>query len=429
MKHFLAIAALFCSIHVFAQVDGDPLYAKVATSNATFKAWRPFYSSSVEEERWRKDYLWPLYTRKGFKDERYSRVLFFGYSSDFSSHTSRERTWVLPFYFSGTSAEGEDYRAVFPLGGTIHEFLGRDKVSFALFPAWYTSDINEVHSWSVLWPLISKTKGDKVDRFRVLPFYGRNTLEGEFVKKYYMYPFFSTVEYTNARNPGGGFVFIPFYGKISTEKADNYWVLPPFFRYMKSDEQRIVHAPWPFVQLADGEIKKRIFWPLYGKKEMGPLSKEYWAWPIFWNSTTRHTHHEQRRKKIIPFVHYQSDVVTQSMKDHDVGDVVSRYWKVWPLMSWERNPEQSQFRTLELWPWRNPSGIERNWAPWWTVYRRVDVDGDVGHHALWGLYRQNKSPEHFEWSLLKGLAGYKNTENSRRYRFLFMWFGDKEESP
>ena len=430
MRRLLISLALFFSVAAFAQIDGDPLYANtVGTHGASFYAWRPFYSSSTAPERWRKDYLWPLYTKKGFKEEQYSRFLFFGYSTDFSPDTERDRNWVIPFYFQGTSNEGEDYLAIFPFGGTIYEFLGRDKVSFVLFPIWYTSDINEVHSWTVLWPLISGTKGDDVDRFRVLPFYGRNTLEGEFEKKYYVWPIMSTVKYTNERNPGGGFIFVPIYGQIKTERADNYWVIPPFFRYMASEEQWIVHAPWPFVQLADGVMKKRIFWPFYGKKELGTLSRQYMLWPILWNNVTTYAAHEQQRKKVIPFFHYQADVVTKDVKEYEVGDVTSKYWKLWPLMSWERNAEKSRFRTLELWPARNTPGIERNWAPWWTLYRRVNDEGEIGHHVLWGMYRQKKSPEHFEWSLLKGLAGYKNTENNRRYRFLFMWFGDEEKQP
>ncbi|MEI6891323.1 MAG: hypothetical protein V5783_04040 [Pontiella sp.] len=430
MKTLLISLALFFSVAAFADIDGDPLYANtVGTNGASFYAWRPFYSSSTGPERWRKDYLWPLYTKKGFKDEQYARFLFFGYSMKFSPETERERHWLLPFYFQGISAEDEDYLAIFPLGGTIYEFLGRDKITFVLFPIWYTSDINDVHSWTVLWPLISSTQGEKVDRFRVLPFYSRNTLAGEYEKKYYGWPLLSTVKYTHERNPGGGFIFIPIYGQIKTEKADNYWLFPPFFRYMASEKQWIVYAPWPFIQLADGEIKKRIFWPFYGKKELGTLRKQYMFWPIFWNRVTTYAEHERRSKKVVPFFHYQADVVTKAVKEYEVGEARSKYWKLWPLMSWERNAEHSRFRALELWPLRNTAGIERNWAPWWTLYRRVNEGGEIGHHVLWGIYRQKRSPEQFEWSLLKGLVGYKNIENNRSYRFLFMWFGDEEKQP
>ncbi|MDF7806747.1 hypothetical protein P4E94_04800 [Pontiellaceae bacterium B12219] len=430
MMRFISVGlSLLLSVSALAQVDGDPLYTNISVSNETFYAWRPFYSSSTEPERWRKDYLWPLYTKKGFKEEQYSRFLFFGYSSDFSPDTDRERNWLVPFYFQGTSAAGEDYLAVFPFGGTIYEFLGRDKVTFVLFPFYGTSDINEVHTITVFWPFGSKAVGDKVYRFRVFPFYANNTLEGEFVKKYYMWPFYSTVDYIHERNPGGGFILFPIYGKINTERADNYWVIPPFFRYMTSDDQWIVHAPWPFIQLADGMMDKRIFWPFYGKKSMAALTKQYMIWPFFWNNTSRYATYDQSRKKIIPFVYTQKNVVTQETKEHAVGDVLSNYWKIWPLMSWDRVDDKSRFRTLELWPMRNTPGIERNWAAWWTLYTRTHVEDETGHNVLWGVYRQKKSLGHFEWSLLKGVAGYKKTGNNRRYRILFMWVGDEEEQP
>ncbi|MCP4214133.1 MAG: hypothetical protein GY765_05730, partial [bacterium] len=252
MKSWVLSLVLLGSFGASAQLDGDPLYANVVESNETFYAWRPFYSSSTEPERWRKDYLWPLYTKKGFKEEQYARFLFFGYSTDFSPDTERDRNWFIPFYYQGTSTDGNDYLAIFPFGGTIYEFLGRDKVTFVLFPFYATSDINEVHTTTILWPFGSKATGDKVYRFRVFPFYVNNTLKGEFVKKYYLWPIVSKVEYTNERNKGGGIVVVPIYGKVKTELADNYWVIPPFFRYMSSEDQWIVHAPWPFIQLSDG---------------------------------------------------------------------------------------------------------------------------------------------------------------------------------
>ncbi len=426
----LIILLLFFGAAVSAQIDGDPLYVnKVETNGHSFYAWRPFYSSTVEGERWRKDYLWPVYTRKGFQDETYGRFLFFGYSSDFEEDTDRHRNWIIPFWFSGTSKSDEDYLAVFPFGGNICEFLGRDKVSFVLFPVYAKSHINEVKTTTVLWPIGSKTTGGKVERFRVWPFYGMSSLEGEYVKKSYLWPIFHTVEYTNEHNPGGGFILVPVYGRIKTEQADNYWLAAPFFRYMRSDGQWIVHAPWPFIQLADGDMKKRIFWPFYGKKSLGTQTKQYWLWPLLWNNKTDYAAHVQHRRNAVPFFYYRSDVVTKKTASHEVGDVPNRYWKLWPLMSWERVENKSRFRTLDLWPLRNTPGIERNWAPWWTLYRRMNDNGETGHHLLWGLYRQTHGEEEFEWSLLKGFLGYKKSESNRSYRFLFMRFGEEEEQP
>ncbi|MCF7816520.1 MAG: hypothetical protein K9M54_01460 [Kiritimatiellales bacterium] len=431
IRIYLYFAALLsmglCSAR--AEFDWDPFYGQLSSTNgAEFFAVRPFYSSSADPvtERWRKDYLWPLYTKKGFQEEQYSRFLFFGYSADFTPEDNRHHNWVIPFYFQGVDANGESYFALFPIGGTIHEFLGRDEIMFVLFPIFGKSRINEVKTTSVLWPIYSRSQGEKVDRFRVWPLYGTSSLQGEFNKKFILWPIYTSVQYTNDRNPGGGFILVPIYGHIKTEKADNYWLVPPFIRYTTSADQWIVHAPWPFIQMADGIMYKRIVWPLYGKKHLGTLTRQYFLWPFIWNNKTEYVHYDQHRRLAIPFFSYESQVVTKPTEHHVTGEVFSRYWKLWPLMSWERNETDSRFRTLDLWPMRNTPGIERNWAAYWTLYSRTNSDGEIGHDLLWGLYRQTKSPEQFEWSLLKGLVGYKNTQNNRQYRFLFMWFGGEE---
>jgi hypothetical protein len=430
MRRLLFILVLLGSLPVWAGFDADPLYERVADTNGMeFLAVRPFYSKVVDpqHERWNKDYLWPLYTRKGFQDETYSRFLLFGWSQDFSETNNRHRVWVIPFYFKGESSAGEKYFALFPIGGSIHEFLGRDKVGFVLFPLYGRSHINDVHTTSILWPIYSKTEGPRDHRLRVWPFYGTSTRDDDFVKKFVLWPFYTSVQYTNERNPGGGFILLPIYGRVVTEKWENRWYLAPFFRHMTSEEQTIVHAPWPFIQLADGEMHKRVFWPLYGKKSLGTQTNQYWLWPFLWNNKTEYGCYNRHRRFIVPIFSYQADVVTQAENGHEVGDVTMRYWKLWPLMSWERRNEDSRFRMLDLWPLRHTPGIERNWAPYWSLYRRVRNNGEVGHHFLWGVYRHAKSLEKFEWSLLKGLAGYKKEGDQRCFQFLFMWFGDTEE--
>ncbi len=430
MRTMLFIALLCGTLAAEASFDWDPFYEHLETANgSTFSAWRPFYSTSVNGERWRKDYLWPLYTRKGFRDETYGRLLFFGHSKDFSPETEREHTWLIPFYFQGTSKDGTDYLAVFPIGGSIHEFMGRDRLWFVLFPLYAESSINDVHTTSVFWPIYSRTVGDRIDRFRVWPLYGRSALENEFEKKFILWPLYNSVRYTNDRNPGGGFVLLPIYGRIVTEQAVNQWFLPPFFRFASGEDERVVHAPWPFIQWADGDLYKRYVWPLYGKKTVGTLERQFLFWPVIWNSRVHYADHEQHRFRVLPVFHYESQVTTQSRGDLAAGEVVDRYWKLWPLMGWDRHEDASRFRMLELWPLRNTAGIERNWAPLWTLYRRTSEEGRVGHRLLWGLYDQKRSDEGFEWSLLKGLVGYNNTGSTRSFRLLFIGFGGEEDQP
>ena len=426
MRKLFAIVLLGLGLpfSVMAESDWEPFYRNASSGDMSLQAWHPFYSSFEGKERWQKDYLWPLFTRKGFKDEEYARFLVLGWHSDFSKGEGRERTWVLPFYFQGTAADGAHYFALFPLGGRICEFLTRDRIDFVLFPLWARSSINEVKTTSVLWPIYSKTKGDGVERFRVFPFYGSSKLAGKYHKQFVCWPFYTSVKLTGARNPGSGFILFPLYGHVRTEHGRNQWFFPPFFRFAEGDGQRIVYAPWPFVQWSDGDVYKRYLWPLYGEKEAGTLSCRFLFWPLIWSSVNQRAENKQERFSVLPF--FQSEKTIRSTSD--VPDEVERrvesnYWKVWPLMSWERKGEVSRFRLLDLWPMRNTEGIERNWAPLWTLYRQTQNDGVVERRLLWGIYDQKKGANESEWSLLKGLVRYNKKEGGRTLRILFFRFG------
>ncbi|MBN2683708.1 MAG: hypothetical protein JXR40_00380 [Pontiellaceae bacterium] len=404
-----------------------PFYEAVEANGVRMRAVRPFYSSVETEERWEKDYLWPLYVRKGFKDEEYARFFVVGWHNDFSSGEGRERTWVLPIYFQGRAADGENYFGLFPLGGHLRDFLGRDRIDFALFPLWARSQVNEVKTTSVLWPIYSRTQGDGVDRFRIWPLYGESTLEGSYQKKFVLWPIFSSVKYTNPGNPGGGFILFPLYGHVQTEKGDNHWILPPFFRFAEGGGQRIINAPWPFIQLSDGDVYKRYLWPLYGKKQAGSSTQKFWLWPVIWDRKTELGDRTQERFNVMPFFYSEKEVLTKAVGEAEVGDTASKYWKVWPLMSWDQRGETSRFRLLDLWPMRETDGVERNWAPLWTLYRRMENDGAVQHRLLWGIYEQEKGKGSAEWSLLKGLVKYKKTERGSSFRVLFFRFGNAEK--
>ena len=119
-----------------------PFYDNRTTDEGSFFAVRPLYSHTVLNEKGVEvsDYFWPLYSRKEFKDEQSSRALFFWYTCKFDVKKNglRDRNWLLPFYFQGTDVHGTNYFALFPLGGTIREFLGRDEIEFVLFPAFGT---------------------------------------------------------------------------------------------------------------------------------------------------------------------------------------------------------------------------------------------------------------------------------------------------
>jgi hypothetical protein len=426
-----------------------------STQGLKLLALRPFFSRVEDPVRQNaaEDYLWPLGTYRRLEQEERSRYLiFFSFRHQQTpggeAQRRRYRFWLLPFYFQGRDGQGVEYRAVFPLGGTLREFVGRDEIRFVLFPLRSTSRLNDLETSNWLWPIISETTGAGVHRRRVFPFYGRSTREGQFDKKFILWPFWTSAQYAFPGGSGGGHVLFPLYGHMKMEDQETWWVLPPFFRFTEGRKLDLVYCPWPFFQKASGEDYEKLYlWPLYGYKRVGDFQRTFWLWPLIWDEQEQRGAELQERFMLAPFFLNER----QGLPPGPDGQAVrprTRHQKLWPLYSYRRIGEDARFRTLELWPFAEVDAVERNWAPLWTLYSRTRHEGNRDTELLWGLYRSQQREDGrryrslfplFEtrreiegggsWSLLKGLLGGERSGSQRSFRLLYFFtFGDDEES-
>jgi hypothetical protein len=444
-----------------------PLYeSATSTNNLSMQAWRPLYSE-VEDpagDREAGDFLWPLGTTRDLGHQTSWRALFFfGFNHDNKTNQPRERAWYIPFYFSGRDASGQTYRAVFPLGGSIHEFLGRDEISFVLFPIRSTSRLNDLHTSNWLWPVYSVTTGPKTYRFRVFPFYGKSVREGQYEKRFVLWPFWTQSRYDHPKSSGSGFILFPVVGHMKLTDQEVWWAIPPLFKFAHGQKLDQINAPWPFYQYARSKVPgeaahplfqqhpagnyyaKRYVWPLWGRRQMGGIDRTFALWPLLWWQTVERPAVIQHRFQAVPFWMSQRDVAVSNQQ------VVARYNKLWPLYSYHRQGDESRFRTLELWPFAETAAVERNWAPLWTLWSRQRMGDQRETEVLWGLYRdQNRgaaarrvslfplfersreaADSRQSWSLLKGLLGRERVGSQVRWRLLYLLhFGRlPEEAP
>jgi hypothetical protein len=407
----------------------------------TFKAVRPFYSRAADSNALKASshYLWPVATRTQFKSEEQWRVILaFGFNHNYTNPTPRYRFWLIPFYFQGRDKKGETYRAVFPLGGSIHEFLGRDEINFILFPIRSTSKLNDLETSNWLWPFIATTRGDDTYRFRVFPFYGISTRENEYRKRFVLWPFWNSAQYAYPGSSGSGYILFPLWGRMELENQRTTWVLPPFFRFTKGVKADLVHCPWPFFTYQRGDINKLYVWPLYGRKKSLVIDRTYYAWPFIWNTYLNQSTVYRHRFSVVPFFHWETTWDRDA--EHNVTtNIVGRYSKLWPLYSYRRIDDEYRFRMLELWPLAEAPGIERNWAPFWSLYTRSGKGGNRETEVLWGMYRsqaredgsrywslfplyerkKQADPPLRRWSVLKGLMGRETAGDEARWRLLY----------
>lgn len=445
----------------YTDVNGDthfrmlgPFYERaVSPTGMQLRAVRPIYGSATDSntERHVKDIVWPVMSMKRFRKESGWRFLLTYYNDfDRTNPKSRYRFWSLPIYFQGRDVHTNWYAAVFPIGGQIHEVLGRDTVSFVLFPLYASSAVDDVRTVDWVWPIYSRTQGDGIYRFRVFPFYGRNHHKSKYEKRFILWPFWTWAHYHYPRQSGTAWILFPVWGHAKLEDQNTVWVIPPLFRFTHGQRLNVVNCPWPVIQWRSGEERRLYLWPLWGYNNRASVRKAFFLWPIFHTEQIDRGDTYSERFLAIPFI--QSEVRKQ--RPGGPGQkptVVARYHKLWPLLSYQTDGDARRFRTLELWPLRNTGPIERCYAPFWTLYCHTARGDSFDDELLWGLYRhQRRGHDHrfvsvfpvvdwtidhrgegaFSWNLLKGLVGYERRGTQRTVRVLYwLRFGPKEKTP
>ena len=433
--------------HSRLRVLGPFIETRYDGEGKRFHAVRPFYSRTEDstQDRTVSDIVWPLgmvKERQGETDWRF--LLAFGHDFDSEDSGSRHRWNIFPLFFGGEDAAGDRYFAAFPFGGTLHEFLMRDRITFALFPLYAYSEQADNKTHSVLWPFCSRTVGDDVYRLRVFPFYGISENQDRWTKRFVMWPFWTSVDYHYPGEKGGGYVLFPLFGKTDVGDRHSRMFLPPFFKWERGEDgHRALNCPWPLFQYRRGEIDRFYIWPLFGRESRKDERRWFTLWPIVSGRRTERSDGIGRRFRIVPLVYYASKA-HPSLSPDEPDAVFSRYFKLWPLVSYRREEDTSRLRLLALWPMKHTAGIERNWAPLWSLYSRERVGMATESEFLWGLYRRRRTEEsrsmsvfpllqtssstadegRRSWSLLYGLIGYKREGLRKQLRMLyFLKFG------
>ncbi len=459
------IAFYFCLILISIQasasyeIDWGPLFSKrvssdgevswralgplwefsSGTNESRLLAIRPFYSRQYAPDRGKtsKDVLWPVWTGKDWDDgaAQWRCMLLASWRDDnIEDDQSFYSFRILPFYFQGRDRSGKPYRALFPLGGNIRNFLFYDEVRFCLFPLYGRTQVNDLHGQFALWPIFAQAKSDDIDRYRVFPFYGYSRRRDDFEKHFVMWPIWSHVRYGYPEASGTGYVFFPFWGHTKLTDQESWMFLPPFFRFSRSDRLNQTFAPWPFVQINDGMADQVYLWPFWGHKESPGFEHDFIAWPFYLRTKTSSPVDESRQTSLFPLI-FASDY---AKTNEPAADVMKR--KVWPLYSWHREANHSLLRTPSLFPIKDWEQIDRNYAPLWTLYSREAAPEMVEHEVLWGLYRyrhlnhiskqcslfplvrfnDQMSDNAVSWSILEGALGYSRSPERRYLRLLYL---------
>ncbi len=427
------------------RILGPLLERSLGPTNQTLHAVRPLYAREREATGWtHHDLLYPLGTGSTLGNDTEWRVLVGWYQDyDTSNPASAWRLMVLPIYFQGRTREGDHYFAIFPIGGTIGDFLFRDRIDFALFPLWMRSEVRGIETVNWLFPVFARTDDPRLRQLRIFPFYGRTQRRDYYRKRFVLWPIWTDAVWTYRNSHGRGFVFFPFYGRLQLSDQSSWMVFPPFFRHSWSAQLSSGFYPWPFVQVESGTREKFYLWPLFGYRAQAGYRYRFLLWPLIHQTRTDRGDRDLHTFKALPFVYHETERIRYPDPSRKAPPPAGRF-ELWPLGAWDRpsaGPER--VRVPDLWPGRNMPAIDRSWAPWWTLYRLDRRGPDADSEALWGFYRhirrgdqashlslfplfertrdERAGTSHASWSILKGLLAREEDDGRARVRLLYVF--------
>ena len=238
--------------------------------------WARATDPAADKAAW--DFCWPLAAGKTFGKEKSWRVLLtWFFDADRTDPRSRYRCWTLPLWFHGRDDAGRGYAALFPLGGSVGNFLGRDRAQFALWPLWIHSRINDVETTDVLWPIYGRTTSPDhhLESRRVFPFYMWTKNVRQFEKTAILWPFWTHARYVHPKAHGTAWVLFPLCGRVNLNSQQGWLFLPPFFQHVRSEQLTRTVVLWPFFVRETGVREKLYVWPLCGRRRDGALERRF----------------------------------------------------------------------------------------------------------------------------------------------------------
>ena len=408
---------------------------------------RPLYNrredraSRVIESEW----LFPIGfgTRRPDLTRRVIFPLCLFENEKFPDGSSQKRNIVLPLIFQ-RSGRGAASFLLFPIGGVLHDFFGRDKIVMVLWPLYMYQEREQARSWSFPYPILGRIRWrDGGKGFKVWPLFGINRRPGKMLKLFVLWPIghyqWMKVEQGELRR----FWIWPFYGRIEDPGGWEWAVLWPLFshRVDRNAGQSTFWYPWPFlgrrVRLVKDVKTNRgfngwMFWPLFANKYRPDMHKGQFLWPFGWYRRFEQDDEKAFSFRIIPLMFRQYE-------ESKAGR--SGAWQLWPLVKYRYGKEgQRDAEFPSLMPMRYYGGWERNFAPLFRIFRyQRSVEGARSWQFLWRLIRVDSGPTgryievaplfkvatrrkeepELRWSFLKGLIGYERVGGRRRLRLLY----------
>ncbi len=313
--------------------------------------------------------------------------------------TAETRFDLWPFYFSRQSSiEGDSYRAVFPLAGSIPHRFGQDRMSWVLFPLYGRFEKQGATTVTAPWPLVKVLSGDGHHGFELWPLFGFQEKDRAYRNRYYLWPLaYRNEKFEEGRRTGSQVALLPFYARDEAPGYRSETYVWPFFGYVDRTLPYHYHARhylWPLWVQGVGDNRLVNRWaPLYSHSLIKGTDKTWVLWPLWRQSSWVDGALEHNRSQFLYFL-YNSN--RQRSAVSPATEAASKV-HLWPfLSSWNNGAGRRQWQTLSPFEvfFPNNDPVRLGWSPLFALYRFEQTQpGDTRHVALWNAisYERSKS--------------------------------------
>jgi hypothetical protein len=428
----------------WAQYVGPIFFHRHQTDGKDIRGFRPLFLTTRTGEAVERNLFYPLFTWKS--QPGYSSFSFFHLiehqSNAGDTRPRNDRFDIWPVYFSRHASDPEkSYQAFFPIGGTLKNRLGRERISFVLWPLYMQTEKKGRVVTNTPWPIIRSYSGPGYDGFEVWPLFGRNTHAGDYDHRFYLWPLFHySLDNMAAPVPDKRVVAIPFYASASGPGYISQTYVWPFFGYTHRtqpdvyDERRYF---WPFLVQGRGSERMVNRWaPFYTHSIVKGNEKTWYLFPLYRHMDWQSDGLQQDKRQFLFFLYWS----LQQRSLTNPAAAPAHKTHVWPLFtSWDNGAGRRQVQALspfEVLFSRNEK-IRQLWSPLFALYQYDrQPDTTVRHTFLWNaitwrrspdsrefhlgpLFETKQDPELKRWSIGCGLFGFRRATGGSWRPFLF----------
>ncbi len=368
---------------------------------------RPFFQQSHVGNVEHGNALYPFFTWR--RQGEYRSFSFFQLANstvdtESAAHPDN-RFDVWPFYFSREANDPADsYHALFPLGGTIKNRFGKDRINFVLFPLYARTDKSGREITHAPWPFLRFIGGEGYHGFEFWPLFGRNAHDGDYERRFCLWPLI----YKSSTNlsepvPDVALGVLPFYARDTGTGYIRETYVWPFFGYThrtapyRYDEQRYF---WPFLVQARGDDRVVNRWaPFYTHSVIKGSDKTWLLWPLYRHQHWRSDGVAQRKNQFLFFLYWSLN--QQSLTNPAAAPAHKTH--LWPLFtSWNNGAGRRQVQALSPFEVFFPGNetVRQLWSPLFALYRyERNPDTSARHSLLWNAVTYRHGPTVTEFHL------------------------------